>query len=315
MIIISIKKILLPELYNPGLIAGLAMVIAGCGNSGPSSEENIEARTPVTITSPVFKTISETIEFPAVSDFLRKNTIRSTITGTIEDVTVSPGDVIEKRIRLFTVKTLEASAIQKINKGDTSLLFRGLVSINSPEDGVVSSLLHQRGDFVQEGDELAVLSDQNSIVFRLEVPFESRKYIERNRTCSLRLPDSTIIQGTISGRLPEMNVQSQTVTYFVKPAGGGRLPQNLIAMALVNKTAKTDAQVLPRAAVLGNETQTEFWVMKVLNDSLAIRVDIAKGIENKNEIEITNPHFLPGDKILLTGNYGLPDSAAIIINK
>jgi hypothetical protein len=83
----------------------------------------------------------------------------------------------------------------------------------------------------------------------------------------------------------------------------------------MSKGEKTDAQVLPRAAVLGNETQTEFWVMKVLNDSLAVRVAISKGIENKNEVEITEPRFLPDDKIILTGNYGLPDTAAIIINK
>jgi biotin carboxyl carrier protein len=308
-------KNLLSKLYRPGMFAGFALLIAGCGNSGPKAEETIEARTPVTVTSPEFKAISETIEFPAVSEFLKRNTIRSTIAGTVEDVTVTPGEVVEKGRHLFTVKTIEATALQKAYKGDTSLVFKGLISINSPDDGVISSLLHQKGDFVQEGDELAILADQNSIVFKLEVPFESRKYIEQSRTCSLRLPDNTFIKGNISGRLPEMNALSQTVTYFVKPSGGGRLPQNLLAMALVNKTSRTDAQVLPRAAILGNETQTEFWVMKVLNDSLAIRVDIKKGIENKKEVEVTDPHFLPEDKILLTGNYGLPDTASIIIKK
>ncbi len=30
--------------------------------------------------------------------------------------------------------------------------------------------------------------------------------------------------------------------------------------------------VLPKQAVLGNETQTEFWVMKLINDSTAVKV-------------------------------------------
>jgi hypothetical protein len=168
---------------------------------------------------------------------------------------------------------------------------------------------------VQEGDELAVLSDQNSLVFNLEAPFELRKYIEQSRTCLLRLPDSTVIKGVISGRMPEMNIQSQTVSYFIKPLGIGHLPQNLMATAIINKSTRTNAQVLPRAALLGNETQTEFWVMKVMNDSIAVKVPVKKGIENINEIEITDPQFLPDDKILLTGNYGLRDTAAIIINR
>jgi hypothetical protein len=88
-----------------------------------------------------------------------------------------------------------------------------------------------------------------------------------------------------------------------------------MATAIINKSTRTNAQVLPRAALLGNETQTEFWVMKVMNDSIAVKVPVKKGIENINEIEITDPQFLPDDKILLTGNYGLRDTAAIIINR
>jgi hypothetical protein len=145
------------------------------------------------------------------------------------------------------------------------------------------------------------------------VPFELRKYIEQKRSCLLRLPDSTLVKGVISGKLPEMNAQSQTLSYLVKPVSGGHLPQNLIAAAIVNKLTRTDVQVLPRAALLGNETQTEFWIMKAVNDSTAVKVGVKKGIENFDEVEIIDPQFSTDDKILLTGNYGLPDTAAIII--
>lgn len=293
----------------------LILGLSGCRNSVNKAEEEIVARTPVTITSFVHKSISETLEFPAVSLFIRKNIIRSSTTGTIEIVLVAPGDPVKKGGLLFTVKTREASALQESATGDTSLVFKGLIQIKSPEDGVISSISHQNGDFVQEGDELAVLSDQNSLVFNLEAPFELRRYIEQSRSCLLRLPDSTLIKGVITGRLPEMNAQSQTVSYFIQPLGTGHLPQNLMATAIVNKSTRTNAQVLPRAALLGNETQTEFWVMKVVNDSIAVKVPVKKGIENYSEVEITDPQFLPEEKILLTGNYGLPDTAAIIIKK
>jgi hypothetical protein len=55
--------------------------------------------------------------------------------------------------------------------------------------------------------------------------------------------------------------------------------------------------------------------MKLVNDSIAVKVPVKKGIENFKEVEITDPQFLSHEKILLTGNYGLSDTAAIIIKK
>jgi hypothetical protein len=40
---------------------------------------------------------------------------------------------------------------------------------------------------------------------------------------------------------------------------------------------------------------------------------VKKGFENNEEVEITNPEFLETDRIILTGSYGLPDTARVII--
>jgi hypothetical protein len=140
-------------------------------------------------------------------------------------------------------------------------------------------------------------------------------YIEKNKVCSLKLPDNNVITGRIQGRLSEMNIQNQTVSYIVNPGRSLQLPQNLIAIASITKNIKTEALVLPKPAVLGNETQTEFWVMKMINDTIAIKIPVKKGVENNEEVEITDPLFLRTDKILFSGNYGLPDTAAVIVNK
>jgi multidrug efflux pump subunit AcrA (membrane-fusion protein) len=246
---------------------------------------------------------------------MTKNIIRSATTGTIEDISVTPGDFINRDQLLFTVKTREAMAVQNTQSGDSSLNFKGIIKIFSPREGIISSISHQNGDFVQEGDELAVIAEQNSLVFILEVPFEFKSLIEKRNTCSLRLPDNSVITGLIKGKLPEMNVQAQTISYLVKPVTTSRLPQNLIAMASIVKNNKENAEVLPKPAVLGNEALTEFWVMKLVNDSIAVKVIVKKGIETNTEVEITDPVFNPSDRVILTGNYGLPDTASIIIVK
>ena len=314
------KKYKMPKSYCNYLIFTLilsaAIMLPSCKNSGSKSEEEkVEAKTPVTIVSVSDKPISETINLSAVSVFMNKNIIRSATTGTIEDISVTPGDFINRGQLLFTVKTREAMAVQNTQSGDSSLNFKGIIKIFSPREGIMSSISHQNGDFVQEGDELAVIADQNSLVFILEVPFEFKSLIEKRSTCSLRLPDNSVITGLIKGKLPEMNVQAQTISYLVKPVTKSRLPQNLIAMASIVKNNKENAEVLPKPAVLGNEALTEFWVMKLVNDSTAVKVIVKKGIETNTEVEITDPVFNPSDRVILTGNYGLPDTASIIIMK
>jgi hypothetical protein len=42
---------------------------------------------------------------------------------------------------------------------------------------------------------------------------------------------------------------------------------------------------------------------------------VIKGIETTDRVEIIRPVLSPNDKIILTGNYGLPDTAKVKIVK
>jgi len=290
-------------------------LLFSCKNIAKTSEAVAEVKTPVTIVPVTFKPVTSTVALPAVATYMNKSIVRATTTGTIEKILIKPGEYIATDQLLFTIRTREAMALDKKAQSDSSLSFQGLINIASHKEGAINSILYQKGDYVQEGDELAIVSEQNSLVFILDVPFELDKYIEKNRNCRIVLPDNRQIDGTITGRLPEMDMQSQTIRYVVKPQSTDRLPGNLIASINLVKSTSEKAMVLPKRAVLGDETQTEFWVMKLLNDSTAIKIDVSKGFENNEEVEITSPQFLPSDRIVLTGNYGLTDTARVTIIK
>jgi biotin carboxyl carrier protein len=287
----------------------------GCNQNAPTSEADEEAIviTPVTITPVNYGPVTEIIELAAVTAYLNKSIVRSTTTGTVEGISISVGDIVKKDQLLCSIKTREASALNNSLRGDSSLAFSGKININSTKEGVISTVSHQNGDFVQEGDELAVISDQSSLVFILDTPFEFVKYVEQTRNCQIHLPDNKIIEGNISGRLPEMDPQAQTVRYLIRSSFFGHLPANLNAIVSIVKSTRRKAAKLPKDAVLGNETQTEFWVMKLINDTTAIKVPVTKGFENNEEVEIIAPEFLKSDRIILTGGYGLADTARIII--
>jgi multidrug efflux pump subunit AcrA (membrane-fusion protein) len=295
------------------LIAGLLTVLIACKDRSTSSEITGAVRTPVTIIPVAFRPVTATIDLPATSAFMNKNIVRSATAGTIENILVRQGDFAVSGQLLFTIRTRESVAIGNISGNDSTLNFKGLINITATEPGVINSISYQKGDFVQEGDQIAVMSEQKSLAFILDVPFEYQSIADQNRECSIVLPDKRIIKGTITGKLPEMEMLSQTVSYVIKPPSPNQLPANLIARVSLIKSSNSNAMVVPKEAVLGNETQTEFWVMKVLNDSIAIRVNIRKGYENNNEIEIIEPGFLESDRIVVKGNYGLADTAGITI--
>ena len=303
----------LPQLF---ILFGFLIILTGCGSNEPSeTEEKTDAKTPVTITNISIEPMAETIDLSAVSSFLKKSSIKSTAIGMIESMDINIGDNVKKGEILFTIKTKEAVALEKAISKDTSLNFQGIIKIKATKDGILSTITHQKGDYVQEADELAVIAEQSSLVFLLEVPFELHKFAKAGESCDIVLADNQHMKGILSSSLPIMDMQSQTEKYIVKPVSAEKLPENLIAKIKIVKRAKLSASVLPKAAVLANETQTDFWVMKLMNDSTAIKVPIKKGIESAEKIEILDPSFKNTDNILLTGNYGLSDTARVTILK
>src|SRR4030095_11872900 len=286
--------------------------------STKKEEEEIgpeQVQTPVTITSVSGERLTEYVELNATSVFQQDNIVKSNINGYIKSVNVKVGQYISSRQTLFILKTKEAESLgNTINKLDSSYHFSGVSKIISPESGYVTELPHQVGDYVQDGEQLAVISDAKSFGFLLNLPYELRKYVSLDKTVDVTLPDDTHLNGIVASFMPVIYSVSQTQQVLIK-VSSQTIPENLIAKIRILKTQKTDATSLPKQAVLSNDAQTDFWVMRLIDSVTAVKTPIVKGIETHDRIEIIRPQFSVNDKILLTGNYGLPDTAKVKVVK
>lgn len=279
-------------------------------------EETMVAVTPVTIDTVKFGPISDSIELNASSTYLQNSYVKSIAAGYIKSVQVKPGDFVNNGKVLFTLETKESAAIgETISSLDSSFKFSGLITVQAKGHGYITQLNHQPGDYVQDGEQLAVISDQNSFVFILNMPYEDRNIVLSNRTVYLSLPDGTRLTGTIGTIFPNVDslTQTQGVTIRVSPAHP--IPQNLIAKVHILRNSKKQTQTIARAAILSNDAQTSFWVMKLMDSSTAVRVPVEKGMEFPDRIEILDPVFKTSDRILISGNYGLADTAKVSIVK
>jgi hypothetical protein len=76
-----------------------------------------------------------------------------------------------------------------------------------------------------------------------------------------------------------------------------------------------NAVALAKSAIITNETESEFWVMKLLNDSTAVKLDIKKGIQTDSLVQVLDPVLSLNDRFITEGAYGLPDTVKIVIKK
>ncbi|HLZ89400.1 MAG TPA: efflux RND transporter periplasmic adaptor subunit [Puia sp.] len=277
-----------------------------------AAADSVDAGTPVTVATVDRGGLDDYIELNAVSTFLQKSYVKAIANGYLQSADVYPGKYVDAGQVLFTMKTKEAQTIgNAIEKLDTTLRFSGTSSIRANQHGYITQLNHQSGDYVQDGEQLAVISDRSSFVFLLDLPYELRPFVLGKKNVELSLPDGTKLNGTLGPVMPTVDSASQTQSVVIRIASSSAIPENLIARVRIVKSAKVNTQSLPKAALLTDETESDFWVMKLIDSATAVKVPVKKGIETKDRVEILSPVFAKEDKILVTGNYGLPDTAKV----
>ena len=296
----------------------LMINLCGCNSSAKEAADEtvahaiVPVKTGIVVNGPV----GESIELNANSTFIKRNIVRSTAIGYVKKINAQLGDQVNAGEKLFILETKEARILgNNLFKNEPDLHFSGLIPIKASQPGFITGIYHQVGDYIQEGDSLCSIVDQHSLVFVLNVPYEFNGFIKMGETCQISLPDGRNFKGTIYSKIAVMDAVSQTQRYLVKALLPEHLPENLIARVKLFKSKPHTALLVPHTAVLSNEEQTEFWVMKVVNDTLAIKVPIHKGIETSDQVELINSQLQAGQKVLVGGNYGLSDTTTVKIEK
>jgi len=300
------------------LLSVTVLLTYGCGakDKESASSEDQKPTTPVTVTTPEITSMEDEVTLNATSVYILKTDIKATINGYLVKSGIQLGDKVRKGEILFRIQTKEAKSLgNEVNKLDPTFHFTGLNNILCPANGYVVMSNHQKGDYVQEGEILATISDKNSFGFVLNLPYELNGILSINKEISINLPDGKKLIGIVNKIMPELDSVSQTQRVFLKLKQPANLPENIIAKAVLVKSEIKQAITLPKQAILSDDNQATFWVMKLINNTTAVRVNIKKGIEKAGRVQITEPLFSGRDRIITTGNYGLADTAKVSVQK
>lgn len=249
----------------------------------------------------------------ATATYLLKSDAKANSTGYITSMNVRLGDRIGRGSVLFGLQTKEARALgNTINKLDQSFRFNGATTVVSPATGYVVMLNHQIGDYVQDGEVLATVTDASSFGFVVDVPYEYLQLIKNQNSLAVKLPDGNSLPAKIAKVMPSVDAVSQTVKVLLQVPGGSTIPENLIGTVTFSKSTAYGLSV-PKMAVLSDETQSSFWVMKMTNDTTAVKIPVVKGAETDRYIQIQSGNLTTKDRVIVSGNFGLSDTAAVKI--
>ena len=295
--------------------ATIALLFISC-NEKKEPEKEVDASVPVTLTSIDTSAVESFIDLNATATYLVKNVIKANATGYLNSVNVATNDYVSSGKVLFSIITREAKVLgNTVNKIDPSLNFGNAIKVRSNTNGYITSVNVQQNDYVQDGDQLLTINDANSFAIVLSLPYELKKQVTLDKTYSVLMPDGTVIKAKVQKFMPTVDATSQTQNVILKIIGKHDIPENLIVKVRIEKTSNSNTTSVPKAAVLSDETETNFWIMKMINNNTAVRINIEKGIETEGKVEILSPSLTREDKILLTGNYGVGDTIKVKIVK
>ncbi|SMC34919.1 efflux RND transporter periplasmic adaptor subunit [Chryseobacterium sp. YR221] len=294
----------------------LSVIVFSCTKtSEATAKPDAPPKTLVTVAFPSDTVqLNNIITLNATSTYLLKSDVKANSTGYITKMTIKLADHVGKGSVLFGLQTKEARALgNTINQLDKSFRFNGATTVTSPATGFVAMLNHQIGDYVQDGEVLATITDASSFGFVVDVPYEYLQTIKNKGSLPITLPDNTILQGKIAKVMPAVDAVSQTVKVLLQ-VSNNNIPENLIGTISFSKTSAYGLSV-PKMAVVSDEIQSSFWVMKLINDTTAIKTAIKKGIETDQYIQIKSGDLTTKDRVIISGNFGLNDTATVKIQK
>ena len=288
----------------------LSLLFCSCAGKEAKEEEQKPVVT-VKTSAVKFGAIDNKLSFNGKTIYLKKNLVVSPLSGYILKMFIKFGDTVKKGQLLFEIQTKENKALGSSNDGNI-----GIIRILSPSNGVISTLnITASGAYAVEGASLCTIAESNDVMVQLNLPFEFNSLVKKGTSVTLILDENTKFEGTVYQILPTVDEANQTQQILIKPRTNKKLPENLNLAVEILKYRHSKSCLIPRNAVMTNETQTQFWVMKVVDNKLAIKVPVSKGIENDESIEVLSSGLTISDVVITEGAYGLNDSTVVKVVK
>jgi len=161
---------------------------------------------------------------------------------------------------------------------------------------------------------LATISQPSSLVIQVNVPYNYENHIKIGTLCDVIFQNGKTIPAKITGSLPIIDAVAQSQTYLIA-LPNENVPENLNVIVKTIYREAPKALTVAHEALQTNELMTDYWVMKIINDTLAIKEPVTPLLKNDSLVQIQSKNIKVNDWVVTEGSYQMQDSTCVSIQK
>jgi membrane fusion protein (multidrug efflux system) len=305
------------------------LMLAGCRQGGPSSEDSSEAPAAVVMAVTAARVrvapMRQELRLLGTTVAMRHITLRAPAAGRVIGFSLQNGDQVRAGEVVGHVLNREVEAAQQglevaqqIDPAEAASMARAVkrysqgagIAVKAPEAGVVSQRLVSSGQMVNDLDPLADLIDPKSLYVEAVVPMDdiSRVRPGMSATVTSALEPGVDFPARVAALSPNFTQGAAATSSARLELLGPRKISEAGAPVEIRLTIKSapDAIVIPSAALFEDAANDTYYVFVAGPDAKAHRTTVAVGIRTPQEVQITSG-LTAGQLVITSGGYALSD--------
>jgi RND family efflux transporter MFP subunit len=317
------------------LLTALLACSGGAGNAKPEPGARTETdsaaaeATPVRIAIAVRGSMARLVAGPGRTDALDVQKVRAPYTGTLESLHVAIGDQVRGGQLLGTVvaqasqaalagaEAMSRAASTPAQRSDAAraleLAKANIVQtpLRAPRAGTVVSRGASQGDLVSQGDSIVSIASAGSIVFLARIAQMDIARVRPGQQADIVFPGrSAPLRGVVHGLLPA-DTSAMTIPVRIDLLAGNTIPIGLFGTAHITVGAANNVTIVPLAALLRDDVSGITRMAVVSSKDVAHWITVTTGLQRGDSVEITSPPLAAGERVILSGQVGLPEGSRV----
>ncbi|HEY6929101.1 MAG TPA: efflux RND transporter periplasmic adaptor subunit [Thermoanaerobaculia bacterium] len=276
----------------------------------------------------------ETVDAPGKTVALVQQKVRAPFAGTLVELSVVDGDIVHRGQVVGTIVSRESEAAlsgarEMAREAHTSaekedadralkLAEKNLVRapVSASTTGRVLSHAASQGDRVSEDQEILSVEDSSSIVFVADVPQASVSRIRPGQPVEIEIGGRPQpLHGVVHVLLPSANPADFTAAVRIDISDGREpLALGMFGTAKTTVGRRERVLVVPDAALIRDDVSGVTRVA-VERGGHARWIAVKTGIQSGGQTEIVSGDLKEGDRVIVSGQVGLPEGAPVTSQK
>jgi Cu(I)/Ag(I) efflux system membrane fusion protein len=207
-----------------------------------------------------------------------------------------------------------AAAREALRVAEANVVNTPLVA---PKSGVVIARPASAGERLAQGDSVVSIAATESMVFFANVAQNDLALVRVGQRARVQIAARQArFPGVVHNIMPADTASTATMRVRIDLAPmAGAVPVGTFGTAIIVVNEHRNVPAVPKGALLRDDVTGRTQVALVERGNIAHWVDVVPGVADSAWVEIKTPRLAAGQRVITTGQVGLPDSTHVAAAK